>query len=329
MHAFMLSVALLFLTAFGALAQCGGSDLRPTLTAPEQRELDARIAATPYPEGLLWRATRGAQTLYLVGTVHISDPRLDRVMAAVRPLLDSADLVMVEQTAAEQAKLEAAVLERPDLAFLPEGTTLPELMTQQEWQRMARAAQDRGIPGFMAARFQPWYLAVVLSLPGCAIAGINAGGTGLDARIMDAAEAAGVPQRALESYDVLFKLMGSDPLERQIDFLRLGAVSNAAAEDALATLLASYFEERTAEVIELNRITSRRYIDMPADTLDDIMDEMLDRLLVQRNRAWMDAILAAPDGVSVIASGAGHLPGTFGLLNLLEQNGFTLTRLPL
>ncbi len=310
-----------------ATASCGGSDLRATLSDAERAEIDARLARTPYATGTAWRATRGAQELYLIGTMHLDDPRFDSVMQGLAPVIRRAELVLLEATAEEEAKLEAAVSARPELLFLTSGPTLPELMPEDEWDALAEAARSRGLPAFMAAKMQPWYLSVFLTMPACAVEQMQQGMSGLDARIMAFAARAGVPQRPLEPYDTLFTLMAEEPLEEQVRMLTLGVLPEAVAEDAFFTLKASYFEQKSAEVLEVNRIVAHRHVDLPRAEIDALLDEMLDTLLVRRNRAWMTPILGAPDGVTVVAMGAAHLPGEAGVLALLEAEGFALERL--
>lgn len=307
---------------------CGGDDIRTTLTAEEKAELQTRLAAIPFATGNHWQATRGEQVLHLIGTVHLADDRLDAVMARLSPLIARADLLLVEATAEEEAKLQDAIVTRPELLFLTNGPTLPELMPEEAWQALASAARDRGLPAFMAAKFQPWYLSVMLSMPGCVVQQMATGIRGFDHMIMSAATAQDVPQEALEPFDTLFNIMGSEPLETQISYLTLGTLPNNVAEDSLATLLASYFEERSAEVIEVSRFVARRHVDLPPDDVDRLMDDMLDQLLVARNVAWMPRILSAPDGLTIVAAGAAHLPGEQGLLALLEAEGFQLTQMP-
>ncbi len=317
-----------FVAAQASAQACGGSDLRPTLSDAERAELEARVAATPYATGNHWRATRADQIIHLIGTVHLSDARLASRMERLAPLIAEADLLLVEATAEEEAKLQDAISTRPELLFITEGPTLPSLMPDAEWQALAQAMTARGIPAFMAAKFQPWYLSIMLSMPGCAIAQMGAGVTGLDHTIMQAAREASVPQRALEPYDTLFSLMGQEPIEEQIRYLTLGILPEQVAEDGLATLMESYFEEQVAQVLEVNRLITRRHVDLPGGELDALMDEMLDLLLFQRNRDWIPHLLAAPDGLTIAAFGAAHLPGAAGVPALLEAEGFTLERLP-
>lgn len=323
----LLSLAFFALaTAAAAQTTCDGRDLRSTLTADETAELEARISATPYAEGNHWIAERAAQTIHVVGTVHIDDPRLDAVEARLAPVVEAADLVLLEATEVEKSALQEAVVSQPDLVFIMEGPTLPSLMAPDAWEDLKAAAIARGIPGFMAAKFQPWYLSVILAMPPCAVETLRQTQNGLDKRLMDVATAAGVETRALEPYDTIFQLVGSEPLDQQIEYLKLGVLPDQVAEDGLTTLLAAYFDDTPAEVVEITRITTRRHVDIPDAELDAVFDDMLETLVDTRNRAWMPRILAAPDGLTVVAVGAGHLPGEVGLLRLLEDAGFSLSR---
>lgn len=324
----LLLAAFCLLVAQVASAQsCTGSDLRPSLSDAESAELQARLSKTPYATGNHWRATRGDQIVHLIGTVHLDEPRLAEPMARLAPLIARADLLFVEATAEEKAKLENAISTRPELLFITDGPTLPSLMPEEEWHTLAKAMNARGIPSFMAAKFQPWYLSLMLSMPGCAVMQMSQGVSGLDQSIMDAADEAGVPQRPLEPYDTLFTLIGNEPMEEQIRLLTLGLMPEDVAEDGLATLMNSYFEEQTAQAIELNRIIARRHVDLPDEELDTLMNDLLDAILFARNRAWIPLLAGAPDGLTVAAFGAAHLPGHQGVLALLEAEGFTLARL--
>ena len=55
-----------------------------------------------------------------------------------------------------------------------------------------------------------------------------------------------------------------------------------------------------------------------------------DALLIQRNRNWMPVIAeaAATHDDLVVAVGAAHLIGDFGILWFLEQDGWALERVP-
>jgi len=316
-----------FLLLPGALeAACIGVDVRPDLDAAQRAELDQRLADMPYPAGNHWTATKGGQTLRIVGTFHLDDPRLDPVAARLKPLIKQADRVMLEATDTEITALQKAVASRPELMFITSGPTLIDLLPPEEWDELAKAAAARGLPGFMVAKFQPWYLSIVLSTPPCMAAEMQNGPRGLDHRIMKMAQAEGIPTQALEAYDTLFTIFGQDPLEEQVEMLRLGLVPPDGAENAFETLKLQYFEEAHGAAVELSRIVSRPLIDLPPEEFDAEYDKLMGAILTQRNIAWMDRILAATDETVLIAVGAGHLSGEYGLLNLLAAEGYALNR---
>jgi uncharacterized protein YbaP (TraB family) len=63
-------------------------------------------------------------------------------------------------------------------------------------------------------------------------------------------------------------------------------------------------------------------------TMRDSSPELYQRLIVDRNIAWIPQIEAALEGSddALIAVGAGHLPGEQGVIALLEAEGHTVTR---
>ncbi|MCR8826146.1 TraB/GumN family protein [Pseudosulfitobacter koreensis] len=310
-----------------AFAACNGTDLRATLSARQSAELATELQDMPYPDGNHWVAHKGAQTIHLIGTLHLSDPRLTPIAARLAPVIASADLLLAEATEAEEAQLNEAMATRPELISLTSGPTLIELMPPEDWAELADAASKRGIPPFMAAKFQPWYLAMVLAMPPCVLATMQDGQHGLDKALLQIATENDVPAEALEPFDTLFTLMGQDTLEHQVALLRLGVIPAPQAEEMTATLVAQYFDEAHGAIMPLNRVVTQDLVDMPKAEFDAVFDNMVDTLLNQRNANWLPRITAA-QGVTVVAVGAGHLGGTDGLLNMLADEGYALRRQP-
>jgi len=115
----------------------------------------------------------------------------------------------------------------------------------------------------------------------------------------------------------------------QIEVLLAGLMPTEAAEDMLATTVATYFDEDHGAGWVAARLMARDILDLPEAEVDAMFDEMTDLLLVERNADWMPVIIeAAAQGDVVVAAGAGHLHGTYGVLQGLADAGYTLTRLP-
>ena len=320
---------LLCLPAGGALAACAGKDLLPTLDATHRAEIAAAVDALAYGRGNAWRATKGDAVIHLVGTYHLDDPRHDAVMERLSPAIDAAGTVLVEAGPEEQAALEAEMMRRPDRLFAMEGPTLPERLEEADWKALSAAMQERGLPGFVAAKMQPWYVAMLLGIPACAMADMAGDPNGLDTRIIARAAARGIPVRALEPYDTVFTLFDGMAPAEQIDMIRATLAMNARAEDFAVTLTTAYFAEDVRVTWELGRLAA---LDLPGETPESVdadLAAMEELLMFRRNRSWIPVIeAAAAEGPVFAAFGALHLSGQDGVLALLEREGFRIERLP-
>lgn len=322
------ALALMVLGA-GAQAACTGPSLLEGLDPARLEEIRAASAATPYGQGLLWSARRGDARILVAGTMHYPDPRHEATLAALAPALRKAGLLLLETTPEEEGAMARAIAERPELAVITEGPTLPELMPPEDWERLAEAARARGMPPFLAAKSRPWLLMVTLSLPPCAIAALAEGGRGLDHLLMDLARAEGVPLAALEPWDTVFGLMSRGTLEEQVEALGLLTVDPAPAERMLVAMVEGYFAGRIAEVWELSRLSAELLPQAGDPAQAAAFAEIEADLLFARNEAWVPVIEAASRETPrlVVAAGAAHLPGERGLLRLLEEEGWAIAPL--
>ena len=321
----LLISALIALLPQALWAGCEGTDLRAGLSPAQQAALTQAAEQTPFPEGNRWRASRGDRVIDLVGTIHIPDPRLDPVMDRLTPNIERAERLFLEANAEDRKALERNLAADTSLLLLQE-TSLPELLAEDDWQALAEAARSRGIPPVMAAKMQPWYLSLVLALPGCAMDLMKDGG-GLDARIEAVATEAGVPRSSIEAYDTVFRVFNEEPLEEQLDMLRLGVFPEATGADLLVTTVNGYFDEAHSDNWQVSRMMTFAHLDLPEAQTEAMLDEMEDKLLTDRNLAWIEVIEAAPEDRLMVAVGAAHLMGESGLPNQLQRRGYSLERL--
>jgi len=324
MRCFLIIICLLMPSL--AAAACTGRDMRDHLIPAQRSDLAAQMADVPFAEGNYWIATRGADVLHLVGTIHIHDPRLTPIAARLAPVLRSADRLLAEAAPDGEAKLQAHLARAPSLIRIP-GPSLIDRLDEQTWAALADAATARGIPPAMAAQLQHWYLSLSLGMPPCVLADLMQGKRGLDYMLMDIAATADVPVIALEPYTTIFELFAAQPIDEQIAALRLGILPTDQATDAMVTVREQYFDEQHAATFPLNALLAKGWLDMDEALFDQLFAEMLDKLLYTRNDNWMPALLDAR-GTSVVAVGAAHLGGTGGLLQMLPAEGFTVERAP-
>ncbi len=310
-------------------AQCGGVNLIDALPPAEQVALQAVTDAQPFAEGNLWRATKGDAVVTMVGTYHFGDARHDATMARITPMVDAANLVLVEAGPEEERALQKAVADDPGLMLITEGPSLLEQLSPQDWDQLAAAMTARSIPPFMAAKFKPWYVSVMLGMPSCAM-DMTLMQQGLDKRIMDRAAAKGIPVAALEPFDTLFQMFGKLSAEDQLSMIRSTLLYEDQSADIGFTLAEVYFAQQSRSMWEYMRILSRAVPGYTPDRADAEFARLEEVLIAARNRNWIPVIEQAADqGPVFVAFGALHLSGNDGVLNLMEQGGWTLERLPL
>lgn len=323
-----LAAALAFLTA-PAAAECNGQNLFADMPADRFAAIEAAANAVPFPTGNYWRATRGDEVITLIGTYHFDDPRHSPTLAVITPEITAAATVLVEAGPEEEKQLFDLLARDPSKIMITDGPTLIEQLPPDIWSGLSEALALRGVPGFMAAKFQPWYAVVMLAVPPCAVAQM-ADPKGLDGMVVDTAEAAGVPVRGLEPFDTVFSIFGNMTTAEMVAMLQSSLAIEDRSEDYSATLADSYFAGESRLIWEFLRFVT---YDMPGQTREQVDAEyarMEELLMSARNRAWIPVLTgAAAEGPVFAAFGALHLSGDAGVLNLLQAEGFTLTELPL
>lgn len=324
------AAALVWLAAVPATAACTGRNLFVDMDPARLAEIEAATDAVPFPTGNFWRATRGDQVITIAGTYHFDDARHAPNLAALTPHITGATTVLVEAGPEEEKALMAHIAEDPSTMVITEGLPLNQRLAPEVWDPLKTALSDRGIPPFMTAKFQPWYVLTLLSIPPCAMSAMTEKPKGLDGAVIDTALAAGVPVRGLEPFDTLFTIFDGMTPEELTEMLVATLAIEDMSEDYFTTLVDSYFSGDSRKAWELMRFVS---YDMPGYTraqIDADFARMEELVAASRNRAWIPVLTeAAAQGPVFTAFGALHLSGQDGVLNLLQKEGFTLEELPL
>lgn len=309
--------------AVAAAQICGTTDLTETFTDEENAYLAARVAGQPFSEGLLWQAEKDGSRVVVAGTLHIPDRRFDPIVAQLTPEIESSDLLILEATRDAEVAMAQAAATNPEMFFLTSGPSLIDLLEPAEWDQVSAELAKRGIPGVIAAKFQPWYASLVMATPICALSAMQAGEAGLDRRLETVAEAAGVDVAGLEGIEAVLDVFSGETIEDQLEGLRIN-LSVKDDEDAnTSTLVELYFQGRTRESWEVSRVLIDR---QGIENGQEMFDEVEESLLIGRNEDWepiMNELIAGRD--AVMAVGAAHLSGETGVLRALERAGYEVT----
>ncbi len=309
-------------------AACGGSDMLAALSQDDPATLAAiegRAAAVPNGEGRFWRVERpGSAPSHLFGTFHTSAAAAT-VPDAAWTALDDARLAVFELDLDEQAATKARVARNPELAFDRSAPPLSSRLDAESLATVRTALTMRGMPGVLSEQMRPWMLFSLLSLPVCELQAQMMGAQALDAAMAQRAQEAGVPQQGLETFDDVidaFDRIGPDVL---LAMLTGGRAMLDIEEDSFRTGRDLYAAGRIAAIAAFSAWVTDRYAGPGAAAS---MNTALAVLLDDRNAAWLPTLEDALEGGGAfIAVGTLHLPGEHGLVALLRDRGWTVTRL--
>jgi uncharacterized protein len=264
-------------------------------------------AACRYAKGLLWKIERGDRApSYLFGTIHISDPRVTNLPPPVREAF----------TAARSFTMElildgAGFVHMAETMFFNDGRTLESVLGAERYKEIQRTLLDRGLPVSDLNRKKPWVVVLMMSGPG-------RGGLALDMQLQVSATLQEKPTHGLETMQEQLAVFNGLSIEDQVSMLNSTLRYHREMEKMLETMVQAYLAR------DLNRIMAI----MDSASADDrrLQDTLMARLLTQRNTRMVDRMRSRlEEGNAFIAVGAAHLPGTDGLLALLERAGWRVT----
>lgn len=266
------------------------------------------LAGSDRQQGLLWEiAAPGQPPGYLFGTIHSGAPAVLALPEPVQQRFDAVDSVVLEVLLDLDAMRYSS-----QLMLLAEGRLLSDITGKVLFEQTSRAIRSRGIPEAVLERMKPWAAAVTLSMPP------PEAGEVLDMKLYQQALQAGKQVYGLESIREQLAIFDDMPEQEQLLLLR-DAVENFAEIEAIqGALIDAWLQRNLGALLAINDAAMQT-----ADRQQAV--ELQDRLIVRRNRLMAERLQPyLQEGNVFVAVGALHLPGEAGLLNLLQQRGYTV-----
>lgn len=287
----------------------------------------AALPVAPRPpresgELVFWQVESGSRPggrAWLLGSVHAGTPDL-RFDPAVENAFSASQALVIEADIASAAGKDAFgfVQRMLEMATLPEGQTLDQLLPPPTWEKLADFLRYRGQPVEPVRRFEPWLVMTMVTSYLFAEAGLPAEG-GVDLRFVSRAEGR-LPIVALETPEFQLSLLDSLPLEVQARML--GEVLDKQAETgAVSTRLYDAWRLGDLSLIEAETLAPGR--------ADPKLRDFHERMYLERNRAMAGRIdeLLREERVWFVVVGAGHMVGSEGIPALLSERGHRVARI--
>ncbi len=303
----VLFAVLLSLLALQACATSGASKEAATKsygTAAEEAPQQPRPLA-------MWEVTKsGLPTSWLFGTCHVGVTVDEALPRDYRTLLEGASrfVMEVDLSTVDQAVMNARMA-------LPEGQTLSAMVGEELWSKLVNTY----MPGSAAAiydKFHPFMLiAHVVRQMANEIQ--PAADEPMDYELGTMAASAGVQHVFLETPDQQLDLLLSKPMMDGC-IKMLGELADPAKLKKI--------KESLEAVLEVCRSGDPSGLDKLRKESDDQEWEKI--VLIERNKVWLpklDKIFS--ESSTFVAVGAGHMYGEYGLVDLLQQRGYTVRQM--
>ncbi|HOY31675.1 MAG TPA: TraB/GumN family protein [Bacteroidales bacterium] len=260
---------------------------------------------------LLWQVSGNglSQNSYIFGTIHMIKKQDFFISDVVKEKLSGCQSFITE------IDMNIPITQQLEIAkkmYLPEGKTLKDYLTEDEFQRfrsiMIDTLQIKKQKFEKYIRLKPFFLSAVVSKH---IAGkVKA----YERELYKIAKNKGIPSDGLESFDLQFSLVDAQPLDEQAKSLVTELNDYKKAKQQLDDMIAAYKQQDLDKLYE--------YVVKEAG----YDSEFSENFIFKRNQAWILLIEEKIKNRSCfIAVGSAHLPGSNGVLNLLEQKGYTIT----
>ncbi|MDP5136116.1 TraB/GumN family protein [Rheinheimera baltica] len=264
----------------------------------------------------VWRVSKGAQQLYIGGTVHLLPPEQFPLPPAFNQAYDQADVLVFETDVRELETAQGMQLLMQQ-AMYSDGRNLMQVLSATTYKQLQQYAKVQGVDLAALNGFKPDF--VLLTLMQVALQKAGMAGEGVDMHFLKQAVADNKPLLFLETVEQQLNMLLNVSANNEDAFVQQNLQQLSALETELANIIAAWRSGDRSAMAKL----AMAYTDTPEGK------QFYDVLLVQRNKNWLpqlEKMFATPE-VELVLVGALHLAGEQNVLQLLQQQGYNITQL--
>jgi hypothetical protein len=307
---------------------CNGQNLLVTMEKEHPAELQRirdEAAKTPNGTGTFWKIEKpGLAPSWLLGTMHVTDPRVLTMPPGAREAAAAADVVVIESDEIlDEQKAGATLLMHPELTMFTDGTSIKDHIDAVDLKALEEGLKERGLALGAVSRMKPWILASFVALPACEMSRKATGASFLDKQIAEDAVKAGKPVAGLETMVEQLQAMADLPMNFHFEALIETIALGDKMEDVIETMTELYLSGEIGMTMPMLKAVAPT----PEGGDESAYAAFENRIVRDRNLVMAKGSLPhLAKGSAFIAVGALHLPGEEGLVELFRKQGFTVTR---
>ncbi len=328
-----------FLSGLGVVQgdQAGDLALERPCTYQEAMVMAQRLILAVYDgrdagsKGLLWKATNGNNTLYLLGTIHLDRDNVYPLHKSLREAVLSAQKVAFELDFNDaEGMAEFAAMQT-----YSDGTTLKDHISAELHERTCAALTDLGLTAEQVDLYKPWALASTFSTLSSLDDTTSSNAMAIDLYLNSLASWAGLPVEGVETYALQGNIFDTLSPEYQEEYLNAAlslyeaalegaepdeeTVEAAAASEKMMSDMFAAWKSRDPEAFI-------KVFDKAAALTSD--DELNARLFTDRDPGMIQAAAAyletEGENTFFMAVGAGHMVDPGGIVSGLRELGYTV-----
>ena len=267
-------------------------------------------------KGRLWRIERpGLAPSWLFGTIHSSAPAVLALPGSVQRALGESQIVVgeVDTTRVNSGLFMAS-------ALLPAGASLADYLSPELYARTLEAVAPLGLAPAVADRLEVWFLGLMLSIDPAEFERQRQGKTVLDDWLQREGRRQGKTIVGLEELAEQIALFAGLSEPAQVALLRSALDFPGLITGINTTLTALWFDGDLPSMWRQFRVSLLA-------SGPELRRHMTYDVVLSRNHRMAERLapILTLGGVFV-AVGALHLAGEEGLIVLLQQQGWTVTR---
>ncbi|RJE88780.1 hypothetical protein D3P07_12445 [Paenibacillus sp. 1011MAR3C5] len=271
-------------------------------------------------KGYLWKVEKDGVEVHLMGSIHVGDPNLYPLRDEVEQAFDDSDHLVVEVDVTKAGE-ESVQKEIAAIQVYADGTTLKDHISADTYTRVQSFLKDLGLELNAYDTFKPWSVNLDMSNYASATAGYQ-GGIGIDMYYLNRALASNKPVLELESFTSQLQVFDSFSKELQ--------------ESQLNETLDGIFGVKETTEPTLNALADL-WIQGDDAGLEALVaelhkeEEFYEKLVKNRHAGMLEKIEGYLNNEKkesyFVVAGYLHMLGEDGLITLLKEKGYTVTRI--
>jgi uncharacterized protein YbaP (TraB family) len=279
--------------------------------------LFAGAAFADPPTPMLWKVTKGTNTVYLLGSMHLLKNSDNPLSPDVDAAYKDASKLVFEIPPDDLTSIAGVAIMLKYSTYQDPTRRLQDDLQPATWKKLVAYGAKNNLPVEKLQTLEPWTVSQVVLVLESMKMGIRQD-DGLDMHFMKMAAADHKSTAGFETIEQQVQLLHAAPLKVQEDMLRQSL-------DEIADFPKEMTEEhdtwRRGDGDAMVALAKKEYAKYP---------DLYRQMIAERNSNWIPQIEKLLDdgkGDTLVIVGALHLPGSDGVVHLLREKGYSVERI--